>query len=236
MRQPATNTPSTVETRLRDAAVDTSTYDTYDIEAAERRVAVLALLEEAREHCESFTQPHPEPLPPHDQAVHDLDLAVALILNTPQAAASLARLCDTTLPDPDGATVLGALLHLAENPDAAEYWWQYAAGGDNRTAAFCLYLAHKIRAEHADADHWRRQARRIAPPPTIPAATALPPLLAESVRHTLLAQCHQAMPPTLPAHLRTLIDHLPTADDENYAHIPQPHLRLSQDLRTLASL
>jgi len=236
VRPTATNDPATVETRLREAAVDPGAYDTYDMEAAERRVAVLALLEDAREHCDLLARPRPGQLPPYDQAVHDLDLAVALVLDAPQAAASLTRLCDDSLPDPDGATVLGALLHLAENPDAAEFWWQYAAGDGNRTAAFCLYLSHRIRAEYADAAHWRHQVHQLAPRATGAPAGALPPLLDESVRNSLIAQCHECLPPTLPVHLRTLIEHLPTPDDEDFEHLSLPHRRLPQDLRRLASL
>ena len=71
-----------------------------------------------------------------EQAMHDLDLAVSLVINAPEAAASLTRLVDDQESiAPEGALVFACLLHLAHYREAAQFWWQFAAGGptDRRT-------------------------------------------------------------------------------------------------------
>ncbi|MFD4483331.1 hypothetical protein ACFWPU_45525 [Streptomyces sp. NPDC058471] len=95
-----------------------------------------------------------------------------------QASADLRALCETavtraaldtlsrgfrTLPvEPDAARVLGCLLHLGHAPDAARFWWQYAAGDDDVAAAYCLALQHRSQGEETAATWWLKQ---------IPAAT-----------------------------------------------------------------
>ncbi|MFD0396228.1 hypothetical protein ACFQ3Z_45060 [Streptomyces nogalater] len=60
--------------------------------------------------------------------------------------------------DIDGALHFACLLNLARKPEGAMWWWQYAAGAGNATAAYCLHLFHLRRGELRDADHWMRQA------------------------------------------------------------------------------
>ncbi|MBL3671315.1 hypothetical protein JL475_36510 [Streptomyces sp. M2CJ-2] len=43
-------------------------------------------------------------------------------------------------------------------PGGALWWWQYAAGAGNATAAYCLHLFHLRRGELSAADHWMHQA------------------------------------------------------------------------------
>ncbi|MGW0580456.1 hypothetical protein ACWD25_31880, partial [Streptomyces sp. NPDC002920] len=50
------------------------------------------------------------------------------------------------------------LLSLADAGDGAQWWWQFAAGAGNATAAYCLHLFHFGRGELRDADHWAHQA------------------------------------------------------------------------------
>ncbi|GHD34935.1 hypothetical protein GCM10010313_81970 [Streptomyces violarus] len=50
------------------------------------------------------------------------------------------------------------LLSLADSSEGAQWWWQFAAGAGNATAAHCLHLFHLGRGELRDADHWAHQA------------------------------------------------------------------------------
>ncbi|WP_405792353.1 hypothetical protein [Streptomyces sp. NBC_01506] len=222
-----TDDHASISARLDQAEVLVDTYSDYDTEAARQRVDAKA----ASIPPEAAPGASRTPAA-HEQAARDLDLAVALIVDTPQAATALAQLADDDRPDPEGAVVFGALLHLARAHDAAQFWWQFAAGGGNRTAAFCLYLAHGRRAEFSDARYWRAEARRLsAPDSTSPAPAARPrPLLPETIRHQLLTQCHSGSRPTLPARLEAVINRLPVDPDNDFGTIPRPVPTLTRDL------
>ncbi|MFD7899450.1 hypothetical protein [Streptomyces sp. NPDC059743] len=222
---------SPVEVLLENAEVLTDTYDDYDTEAARARVAARCATE--KQACPTGAGAPPRHHPSaHEQAAQDLNLAVALILNAPEASASLTRLVDHDQIDPEGAVVFAALLHLTGHRDAAQFWWQFAAGGGNRTAAFCLFLAHQQRAEFRDAAYWRGQSRgparpgrRTTAPPTLSS------LLPETVRHNLLSQCHRGRHPTLPAPLEAVINRLRVdSADEDFGEVPQPDVSLTHDL------
>ncbi len=172
-----------------------------------------------------------------EQAAHDLDLAVSLVINAPEAAASLSRLVDDHESiAPEGALVFGCLLHLARYREAAQFWWQFAAGAGSRTAAFCLCLHHRRHGEFRDADYWRAQSeasakRRSASPRPHRSYSAARPLLPEGVRHGLLSDCHGGGHPRLPHALEAVIHRLPVADDdEDFGEIPQPARELSRSL------
>nr|WSZ94482.1 hypothetical protein OH820_01425 [Streptomyces sp. NBC_00857] len=234
-----TDKPAPIDMLLEDAEVLADTYDDADTEASRRRNAARrAAAEEAGpagEDSESGAEAVPRSYPSaHEQAAHDLNLAVALVINAPEAAASLARLVDHDRIDPEGAVVFAALLHLIGHKDAAQFWWQFAAGGGNRTAAFCLFLAHQQRAEFKDAAYWRTQSRHLSRPGRTqvpPTLSALSSLLPESVRHELLSQCRQGRRPTLPAPLEAVINRLRVdSADEDFGEVPQPDVSLTTDL------
>ncbi|MFJ2647355.1 hypothetical protein ACIO1C_11575 [Streptomyces sp. NPDC087420] len=213
-----------VELLLDDAEVLAGTYDNYDTDSALRRAAARA-----GERAEAASRPPGSGATAHEQAARDLDLAVALVLNAPEAAGCLAQLVDHDRIDPQGAVVFAALLHLTGHRDAAQFWWQFAAGGGNRTAAFCLFLAHQQRAEFRDAAHWRAESRRLAEPRPTPADAAPSPvpslssLLPEAVLHDLIGQCHRGRHPTLPAALEAVVNRLRVdSADEDYGEVPQP--------------
>ncbi|MGF1237606.1 glycoprotein [Streptomyces sp. 2-6] len=181
------------------------------------------------------TAPHPRPpvryRSVHEQAAHDLDLAVTLVVDAPQAHLSLARLVDHDHIEPEGALVFAALLHLAGYRDQAQFWFEFAAGAGNRTAAFCLYLLHLQRAEHRTAAYWRAHARASAPPPQRPAAPHRPQrfLLPEGVRRDLIRRCWRGRRPTLPPRLEAVIHSLPVdTPDEDFGEIPRPDRTLTQ--------
>ncbi|MFJ9729313.1 hypothetical protein ACIRP3_41880 [Streptomyces sp. NPDC101209] len=58
--------------------------------------------------------------------------------------------------------------------EEAIWWWQYAAGAGNLTAAYCLSLLYLSRGELRDAEHWMRQflapdsRSAFVPPPSWP--------------------------------------------------------------------
>lgn len=87
----------------------------------------------------------------------DLNALSVELLHSDDAPVHLARIADE-LYDADGALYFGCLLSLAQEPDSAMWWWQFAAGAGNATAAYCLHLFHLRRGELRDADHWVHQA------------------------------------------------------------------------------
>lgn len=92
-----------------------------------------------------------------NRADADLQALSAELLHSDHAAEHLARIVDAPF-DADGALHFGCLLNLAQQPDGALWWWQFAAGAGNATAAYCLHLLHLRRGELRDADHWAHQA------------------------------------------------------------------------------
>lgn len=171
----------------------------------------------------------------HEQARHELDLACALVLNTPQAAEGLSRLVNDRQLDPEGALVFACLLYLTNRDNPAQFWWQLAAGGGSYTAAYCLYLHHRRFGEYRDAEYWRRQGavlRRATEPPAATAVTADRPLVPEEVRRDILAQCHGSERPHLPSGLEAVINQLAVDGDDDFGEIPRPSERLSGELLT----
>ncbi|MEW1658049.1 MULTISPECIES: hypothetical protein [unclassified Streptomyces] len=167
-----------------------------------------------------------------DEATQELQLACALVINAAAAAASLERLVDDHHIDPEGALVFGCLLHLTGRTAAAQFWWHFGAGAGSRTAAYCLYLAHRRDGEFRDAAYWREQAAH--PADEEPRATAAfdeKQLLPDEARHNLLVQWHSGLAPTLPAALEHVINRLVVeGDDEDFGAIPRPSPTLVEDL------
>ncbi|GAA2433678.1 hypothetical protein [Streptomyces macrosporus] len=230
----------TIDALLEDAEVLGEEYDDYDSAAARERIA--------RGPADAW---HPAPRCPssapgsgawryrtvHEQAAHDLDLAVSLVVGAPGAAESLARLVDHRRVEPEGALVFACLLHLVGHREAAQFWWQFAAGGGSRTAAFCLYLHHRRLAEFRDADHWRDQAARLgsarrAPAASVPGLNGF--LLPDAIRRSLLRQCHRGRHLRLPPAVEAVVNRLRVAgDDEDFGEIPQPDPGLPAEIAGL---
>lgn len=130
-----------------------------------------------------------------------LDTAARDALSAPGAMAVLIRFADEhelpgrrnrgfVGPDPDvdlqveGATMFGCLLHLSGHPISAVFWWKFAAGAGDRTAATCLYLQHILRGDNRGAFLWltqaiafERAAQPHALPPTLPQIESWPQIL-----------------------------------------------------------
>lgn len=165
-----------IDDLLRGARILSEEYVDYRPPSAEQRIA-RALERRAQEAAADPSNgarvlaAAPNRAAEHEQARHELDLTATLVLNTEQAAAYLQALGNVP-PDEQGALVFGCLLYLTGRENAAQYWWRFAAGAGNPTAAFCLYLDHRRYAEYRDADFWRRQARRLRACPMPRSSTA----------------------------------------------------------------
>jgi hypothetical protein len=217
-----------IETVLSQAEAFTDTYDDYDTDAALRRVKAMAVVRPGDPNGASLPSRYPTV---HEQAAHDLDLAASLIVDHPRAHRSLTRLIDHDRIEPEGALVFAALLHLARHREPAEFWFQFAAGAGNATAAHCLALLHQQRAEHRTAAHWRSQAahaptRSAAYEPTAQERRAL---LSERVRRELLRRCWEGRRPSLPPRLEAVIHSLPVEEpDDDFGEIPRPDRSLTR--------
>ncbi|MFD0381859.1 hypothetical protein ACFQ2B_03925 [Streptomyces stramineus] len=160
-----------------------------------------------------------------------------LVISAAEAAASLDRFVDDPGIEPEGALVFACLLHVTGHTGAADFWWQFAAGGGSRTAAYCLCLSHRRKGRFHDAAFWRAQAAH-APeePPPASRVDSRRRLLSETARHELLLQWHRGLTPHLPAALESVINRLTVdSDDADFGEIPQPAPglveRLSRDGR-----
>ncbi|MGW7604533.1 hypothetical protein [Streptomyces antimycoticus] len=58
--------------------------------------------------------------------------------------------------DAAGALAFGCLIYLAGNKDGARFWWRFAAGAEDSTAAYCLFLEGLLREEPTEAVHCYR--------------------------------------------------------------------------------
>ncbi|GAA1937551.1 hypothetical protein [Kitasatospora viridis] len=176
----------------------------------------------------------PSPFPSeHEQAAHELDLAIALVLNSPEAGRSLRLLADEDRIHPEGALVFACLLALTDRGEAAQFWWQFAAGSGSPTAAYLLHLHHLRLGEPRDAAYWRSQSEALAGAPrrrpVRPGPTA--PLLPDEVRHEILARCHEGLGARLPLAAEAALNRLTVvAVDEDFGEIPQPSTALTDQL------
>ncbi|MFD8609563.1 hypothetical protein [Streptomyces sp. NPDC059631] len=59
--------------------------------------------------------------------------------------------------DVHGIHVFACILHLADHPESAVFWWQIAAGAEHTGAAYCLHLRHLSQGEIREAALWKRQ-------------------------------------------------------------------------------
>ncbi|MFD8482095.1 hypothetical protein [Kitasatospora sp. NPDC059673] len=169
----------------------------------------------------------------HRQAAHELGLAVSLVLTQPQAAPSLEQLANSRRIHPEGALVLGALLQVTGRREAAQFWWEFAAGAGSYTAASCLNLLHRSRGELQDADMWRDRAEAMAeePRPAVTPVAVGASLLPAHVRDDIIARCHEGLDVHLPPRIAAVIHQLPVAvDDEDYGEVPQPDPSLLPNL------
>ncbi|MFC0602282.1 hypothetical protein [Streptomyces palmae] len=146
-----------------------------DIQAAEARIAARLSASSAScgtccpaPHCTPAAPPPPEHLGAvaagrwrgglaegaAERMAQDLRTLCEALIARPGALTDLRDFLARRLLEPPGARVLGCILHLADHPDSAQFWWQYAAGAGDPAAAYCLYLHHMSLGEDAQAHGW----------------------------------------------------------------------------------
>lgn len=155
---------------------------------------------------------------PLDRAGKDLQALTAELLHSDDLAAHLAKLAEEPA-DIDGALHFACLLSLADSSEGAQWWWQFAAGAGNATAAYCLHLFHLSRGELRDADHWAHQA-----------------LTLETDIHLTPLSRHQTPPrrPTLA--LRQAVGRLKVNEVKEWGfQVLRPDSRLAHQIEELAS-
>ncbi|MFJ9777179.1 hypothetical protein ACIRVF_39095 [Kitasatospora sp. NPDC101157] len=157
------------------------------------------------------------------------------MINEPDACTWLDNL--VTRWEPRGGLVFGCLLDLTGQPFDAQWWWQFAAGAGNLTAAYCLYLHHIRMGELRDAEHWFHQAARLdedAPAPVPPAMPDVPgyPYLAALMAPPLPDTTGLPSPDHA---LREAIDDLPGAHSEMCGPFSLPTGDIAHQLQELAA-
>ncbi|MFJ1847417.1 hypothetical protein [Streptomyces sp. NPDC088146] len=165
---------SPIERTLAKARLKDSPYSAEDIEAAERRIAArvadrllhgaLSIDDDMRTaRAQTLRSHNPDCVAWQPKEKLRTDAAGALralcrdLVGEADALHQMATFVGHRTLDTDGAVVLGCVLQLAARDDSARFWWQFAAGAGEMTAACCLYLHHLSLGETAEADWWRTQ-------------------------------------------------------------------------------
>ncbi|WP_073788937.1 hypothetical protein [Streptomyces uncialis] len=181
------------------------------------------------------------------------------------AAGQLTTLCETvvthaalhglrnfltqTLPEPDGALLLGCLLQLKAGDEAARFWWQYAAGAGDQAAVYCLYLHHLSLGEDGPASWWyvQRPGARLTEPSAVGGPRGLLTGLPEGVLD--LEAADASLTTTLrvlgalrtrddwrvPAMVYAVMDYIPAAVDwvDDDVELPLPEPGFTDRIRSL---
>ncbi|MCK1794838.1 hypothetical protein MTQ01_02125 [Streptomyces sp. XM4193] len=239
-----------VERALADARLRLQPYSPTETDTAELRVAARVAdrilngtldFEELMAHDRDRDgTPHAPDERSADAQLRDISAALAGGGGT-QAAEGLRTLCRVVvgrdgaphelqcflaqrLLEPDGARVLGCVLHLAGR-DSAQFWWQFAAGAGDWIATYCLRLHHLSMGETVEARFWARQ-------------TASTDLLREAVNdcdgtlRVLSALCRDH--PTTTALVKALLDYVPDAVTfEEEFDLPLPHADFAAHIEQL---
>ncbi|MGQ4331121.1 hypothetical protein [Streptomyces hayashii] len=192
------------------------------------------------------TTAEPAPGSHHSAAAQDLRaLCETLILHTP--AAAVAQFVTDQVPEPRSALVLACVLQLTDTDEGARFWWQYAAGGGQAAAAYCLYLHHLSLGEREAADWWHRQTGEVQSCPPLPAQDedrswnpAEHQITNATTIHCMRILRHLAQQTvrSRPAALGKLMAYIPAAVTAGYLREPDTELPLPGDefARRIASL
>lgn len=221
--------------RVLGDAVIPDAFPDFDLAASRRQiardVADVLMFDNAAARAAGITRKtlkapashHPTP---HAQAARNLYDLCAQALSGADAANHMATLVNNPRRiDPDGALYFACLLYLADVAEGAEFWWQFAAGGGNPTAAYCMYLTHVSRGELRDAEHWAFQTTELDEEAAASSGfqrvnIAIP-----------TRNCRRGRPDPL---LREAVQRLTVDPDDDYGSVPRPDPRLADRIEELA--
>ncbi|GHE71893.1 hypothetical protein GCM10017778_66280 [Streptomyces vinaceus] len=243
---------------LEGAEVLVEEYAGYDEDAARRRIARRIAADRARSASGAPGRGFPAPaslagraqlpaLAPttaddlvldaacHVRAARALD-DLAWSLAESRSFAELALAASNWPHGAQPALLFGALLHLADRMEGAQFWFQYAAGAGSRTAARLLHLHHLARAEVDTARHWRAMAEALPPDeglahlPEVPenleealGASVIwtsPPISTQDLTALTAVRGHGGRPPyRLPARLRRAVTALSWSEDQDQGEV-----------------
>ncbi|MGW5658453.1 hypothetical protein [Streptomyces humi] len=223
-------TPRSIDEALRRTRVFEGEYTTADLQDARNTLA--AHLHELRWVQFLSTVPHPgppgrpQPAALHEQAACDLRLLCRGTVHHAGAAAHITTFTTATSRDPDGALTFASLLYLADQDEGARFWWHYAAGAGNTTAALCLYLLHLSHGEMRDAAYWAGQIDCLN---ALGWSTYTPVAHHAGIQHSACMAgpaIHYTLPASAPAlseeALKDAVDDLPIPYDGDVGPVPQP--------------
>ncbi|MGP4003013.1 hypothetical protein [Streptomyces sp. 8N706] len=86
------------------------------------------------------------------QLHYDLKSMCRLVIRAPGSADRLLAFVDGQLRmDPVAARSFACLLFTNGHADGARFWWRFAAGADDATSAYCLFLEGLLRGNPSEA-------------------------------------------------------------------------------------
>jgi hypothetical protein len=140
--------------------------------------------------------------------------------------------------DPQGALAFACLLELTGRWESAQFWWQFAAGAGNHTAAYCLYLHHMKHGEVHTAGHWFDQAALLIDQPLErePVPLVQPRLRGDFLQTGIFIEFISSPEPEDPAaapELEAAVERLPDTCDEDFGTIARPDRYLVNDLEAV---
>ncbi|CAM5296548.1 hypothetical protein GCM10010329_82020 [Streptomyces spiroverticillatus] len=228
-----------IEELLTRARLTTTPYPQSDIDAAEARLAARLRTAARQDGLAQLDGPAGCAQPyerPEGEAARDLRILCEAVAGHTGALDELEldtereEFATGVMPAPAGARVLGCLLHLAKETEAAQFWWQFAAGAEDLAAAYCLFLHHLALGEDTAAEFWLAQAA--TPDPEEGTVAAALRIL------RLLKQDHLTIPDPVTAVLAYMPVALAYVDDDLDLPLPEPgfndRIRLIAATRTLS--
>ncbi|MFE1765707.1 hypothetical protein ACFW81_16025 [Streptomyces angustmyceticus] len=157
----------------------------------------------------------------HPAVIAHAGLGCALLSGT-AGHHQMATFVGHRILDPDGAVTLGCVLQLTARDDSARFWWQFAAGAGEMSAACCLYLHHLSLGETPEADWWRTQMMaemaEAAPEVPEPAGPGWEGIPWSSATWTMMAIGLEDSPPTATATWKHMV--LPQAAAAVVSYVP----------------
>lgn len=137
--------------------------------------------------------------------------------------------------DIHGIHVFACSLYLANHPESARFWWQFAAGAGHGAAAYCLHLQHLISGELREAElWWERVGDILADRAGADLDDSELVMLVEVLEHFAGYSVREGTRRALPiGGLKAEVDRLAHLDDDGL--LCRPDRRLADRLRELTS-